>query len=199
MRRRGVGVWGTALGLVGLLSACTSAEQGTAVAVGPTVGSSLPGSADPSVGGGPGEQPGVDVAAELSEMLPCEILSDEEITALGFDPESATFDDVGLSYDCRYRFPGGARPVLTIHLNWMRGVDQLNLTNYTVEEISVGPLRALRVIDKPAAQHCQISMDLSEQAHVSAVVDYAETLEEACALAEDTAAAVEPVLPRSPS
>ncbi|WP_337661720.1 hypothetical protein [Actinoalloteichus sp. AHMU CJ021] len=40
MRRRGVGVWGTALGLVGLLSACASAEQGTAVAVGPTVESS---------------------------------------------------------------------------------------------------------------------------------------------------------------
>ncbi|WP_422647563.1 DUF3558 domain-containing protein [Actinoalloteichus caeruleus] len=182
-----------------LLSACVSAEQGTAVAVGPTVESSVAESADPSVGGGPGEEPGVDVAAELSEMLPCEILSDEEITALGFDPETATFDGVGLSYDCRYRFPGGERPVMTIHLNWMRGVDQLNLTNYTVEEIGVGPLRALRIIDEIPSEHCQISVDLSEQAHVSVYVHYAGTVEHACALAEDTAAAVEPVLPRSPS
>ncbi|AUS81916.1 DUF3558 domain-containing protein [Actinoalloteichus sp. AHMU CJ021] len=182
---------------MGLLSACTSAERGTAVAVEPTVGSSLPGSADPSVGGSPGEQPGVDVAAELSEMLPCEILSDEEMTALGFDPETATFDDVGLSHDCRYRFPGGERPVMTIHLNWMRGVDQLNLTNYTVEEIGVGPLRALRIIDEIPSEHCQISVDLSEQAHVSFFVHYAGTVERACALAEDTAAAVEPLLPRS--
>ncbi|WP_337661860.1 DUF3558 domain-containing protein [Actinoalloteichus sp. AHMU CJ021] len=190
-------MWGTALGLVVLLSACASAEQGTAVAVGPTVGSSLPGSADPSVGGSPGEQPGVDVAAELSEMLPCEILSDEEITALGFDPETARFDDVGLSYDCVYRLAHEARPLMAIHLNWMRSVDQLSLTNYTVEEIGVGPLRALRIIGKTASEHCQISVDLSEQAHVSVYVHYAGTVEHACALAEETAGAVEPLLPRS--
>ncbi|AUS80424.1 DUF3558 domain-containing protein [Actinoalloteichus sp. AHMU CJ021] len=129
---------------MGLLSACASAEQGTAVAVGPTVGSSLSGSADPSVGGSPGEQPGVDVAAELSEMLPCEILSDEEITALGFDPESASFDDVGLSYACSYRLPSGGLALMAIDLNWKRSVDQLDLTNYTSEETvnSVSTTRA---------------------------------------------------------
>ncbi|WP_253860190.1 DUF3558 domain-containing protein [Actinoalloteichus caeruleus] len=180
-----------------LLSACTSTEHGTAVAVNPTVDSSLPGSANPPAPGSPGEQPGVDVVAELSEMLPCEILSDEELTTLGFDPETATFDDVGVSYDCRYRLPGGERPVMTIQLDWIYSVDQLNLTNYTVEEISVGPLRALRIIEKPASEHCQISMHLSEQAHASVFVDYAGTLEQACAIAEGTAAALEPSLPRS--
>ncbi|WP_418152632.1 DUF3558 domain-containing protein [Actinoalloteichus caeruleus] len=197
MRHGGARTWGTALGLVTLLSACTSTEQGTAVAVKPTVDSSLPGSATPSAPGSRGEQPGVDVAAELSGMLPCEILSDEDITTLGFDPESATFDDVGLAYDCGYRLPGGGSPIMAIQLNWQRNVDQLNLTNYTVEEISVGPLRALRIIVKPPSEHCQISLDLSEQAHVSVFVTYAETTEQACAIAEDTAAAVEPSLPRS--
>ncbi|MCP2332645.1 MULTISPECIES: DUF3558 domain-containing protein [Actinoalloteichus] len=197
MRRRGVGVWGTALGLVGLLSACASAEQGTAVAVEPTVGSSLPGSADPSVGGSPGEQPGVDVAAELSEMLPCEILSDEEVDDLGFDPESASFDDVGLSYACDYRPPGGGRPPMSIQLNWQRSVDQLDLTNYSVEEKSVGPLRALRIVSGADSQHCQVSVALSSEAHVSIFVHYGGTTEQACATAESVAAAVEPKLPRS--
>ncbi|WP_337662206.1 DUF3558 domain-containing protein [Actinoalloteichus sp. AHMU CJ021] len=197
MRRRGVGVWGTALGLVGLLSACASAEQGTAVAVGPTVESSVAGSADPSVGGGPGEQPGVDVAAELSEMLPCEILSDEKITALGFDPESASFDDVGLSYACSYRWPSGGLTLMAIDLNWKRSVDQLDLTSYTSEETSVGSLRALRIVDKPESEHCQMSLALSSQAHVTISVHYAGTAEQACDLAEQVAAAVEPELPRS--
>ncbi|WP_418152633.1 DUF3558 domain-containing protein [Actinoalloteichus caeruleus] len=190
-------MWGTALGLVALLSACTSTEHGTAVAVNPTVNSSLPGSANPPATASPGEQPGVDVVAELSEMLPCEILSDEELTTLGFDPETATFDDVGVSYDCRYRFPGGERPVMTIQLDWNYSVDQLNLTNYTVEEINVGPLRALRIIGKTASEHCQISLHLSEHAHVSVFVHYAGTLEQACAIAEGTAEALEPSLPRS--
>ncbi|AUS81425.1 DUF3558 domain-containing protein [Actinoalloteichus sp. AHMU CJ021] len=182
-----------------LLSACTSTEQGTPVAVQPTVNSSLPGSATPSATGSPDEPPPevVDVEAELSDMLPCDILSDEDITTLGFDPESATFDDVGVSYDCRYRLPGGESPIMTIQLDWDYSVDQLNLTNYTVEEISVGPLRALRIIVKPPSEHCQISLDLSEQAHVSVFVTYAGTTEQACAIAEDTAAAVEPLLPRS--
>ncbi|WP_418152635.1 DUF3558 domain-containing protein [Actinoalloteichus caeruleus] len=197
MKRRDVGVWGTALGLVTLLSACTSTEQGTAVAVDPTVNSSLPGSANPSATVSPTEQPGVDVAAELSGMLPCDILSDEEVTSLGFDPETATFDDVGLAYDCVYRPPGGGNPLMSVQFAWNLSVDQLNLTNYTVEEINVGPLRALRILDKPATEHCQISIDLSEQAHVSIAVDYAGTLEQACAIAEETAAAVEPSLPRS--
>nr|WP_081895288.1 DUF3558 family protein [Actinoalloteichus caeruleus] len=133
---------------MGLLSACTSAERGTAVAVELTVGSSLPGSADPSVGGSPGEQPGVDVAAELSEMLPCEILSDEEVTALGFDPESASFNDVGVSYSCNYRPPAGGTPLMYIGLDWKLSIDQLNLSNFIAEETSVGPLRALRITDK---------------------------------------------------
>ncbi|WP_248784504.1 DUF3558 domain-containing protein [Actinoalloteichus caeruleus] len=190
-------MWGTALGLVTLLSACTSTEQGTAVAVEPTVNSSLPSSATPSTPGNPGEQPGVDVEAVLSEMLPCDILSDEEVTALGFGPETARFDDVGLSYDCVYRPPGGGNPLMAVHLNWKRNVNQLDLTNYTVEEISVGPLRALRIIDKPVLTHCQISLDLSEQSHVSVSVLFAETAEQACTTAEESAAALEHSLPRS--
>ncbi|WP_422647190.1 DUF3558 domain-containing protein [Actinoalloteichus caeruleus] len=182
---------------MGLLSACASAERGTAVAVGPTVGSSLPGSADPSVGGSPGEQPGVDVAAELSEMLPCEILSDEEMTALGFDPETATFDDVGLSYACSYRLSSGGLTLMAIDLNWKRSVDQLDLTNYTSEETSVGSLRALRIVEKSESEHCQMSVALSLQAHVTISVHYAGTAEQACELAEQVAAAVEPELPRS--
>ncbi|AUS80425.1 DUF3558 domain-containing protein [Actinoalloteichus sp. AHMU CJ021] len=183
---------------MGLLSACTSAERGTAVAVELTVGSSLPGSADPSVGGSPGEQPGVDVAAELSEMLPCEILSDEEVTALGFDPESASFNDVGVSYSCNYRPPAGGTPLMYIGLDWKLSIDQLNLSNFIAEETSVGPLRALRITDKIDPESCQISLALSEQAHVSIFVKFGGTTEQACAIAEETAAAVEPSLPRSP-
>ncbi|AUS79614.1 DUF3558 domain-containing protein [Actinoalloteichus sp. AHMU CJ021] len=138
-------------------------------------------------------------AEDIADVLPCEVLDDNQITDLGFDPTTAEFDDVGVAYMCLYRPAPLESPLMSINIDRDWALDELNLTNYNSTEHQVGPLRALLVTDDRDPSMCQISMKLSESAHATVAVDFAESQEAACEAAERVAAVVEPELPREQS
>ncbi|WP_016701478.1 DUF3558 domain-containing protein [Actinoalloteichus spitiensis] len=133
---------------------------------------------------------------ELANLLPCEVLDDNQITDLGFDLTTAQFDDVGILYACRYRTAPGETPLMSIGLDADWALDELNLTNYDSTDHQVGPLRALLITNDTDPNMCQISMELGETAHATVRVSWAESQEAACEAAERVAAVVEPELPR---
>ncbi|WP_418155715.1 DUF3558 family protein [Actinoalloteichus caeruleus] len=136
---------------------------------------------------------------ELANVLPCQVLDDNQVTDLGFDPTTAEFDDVGVAYMCLYRPAPLESPLLSINIDKDWALDELNLTNFNSTEHQVGPLRALLITDDRDPSMCQISMELSESAHATVAVDFAESQEAACEAAERVAAVVEPELPREQS
>ncbi|AUS81150.1 DUF3558 domain-containing protein [Actinoalloteichus sp. AHMU CJ021] len=136
---------------------------------------------------------------ELANVLPCQVLDDNQVTDLGFDPTTAEFDDVGVAYMCLYRPAPLESPLLSINIDKDWALDELNLTNFNSTEHQVGPLRALLITDDRDPSMCQISMELAETAHVTVRVSWAESQEAACEAAERVAAVVEPELPREQS
>ncbi|AUS81151.1 DUF3558 domain-containing protein [Actinoalloteichus sp. AHMU CJ021] len=136
---------------------------------------------------------------DIANVLPCEVLDDNQITDLGFDPTTADFTDVGLLYTCQYTVAPMETPLMSIGLDADRALDELNLTNFNSTEHQVGPLRALLITDDRDPTMCQISMELAETAHVTVRVSWAESQEAACEAAERVAAVVEPELPREQS
>ncbi|AUS79613.1 DUF3558 domain-containing protein [Actinoalloteichus sp. AHMU CJ021] len=138
-------------------------------------------------------------AEDIANVLPCEVLDDNQITDLGFDPTTAEFEDVGIIYWCRYRAAPMETPTMTIGLDADWALDELNLTNYNSTEHQIGPLRALLITDDRDPTMCQISMELAETAHATVTVSWAESQEAACEAAERVAAVVEPELPREQS
>ncbi|WP_030228011.1 DUF3558 family protein, partial [Actinoalloteichus caeruleus] len=138
-------------------------------------------------------------AEDIANVLPCEVLEDNQITDLGFDPTTAQFDDVGILYMCLYRPAPLENPLMSINIRSDRALDDLNLANYNTADHQVGPLRALLITDDSDQNRCQISMELGETAHATVAVSWAESQEAACEAAERVAAVVEPELPREQS
>ncbi|WP_335334171.1 DUF3558 domain-containing protein [Actinoalloteichus caeruleus] len=176
--------------LLTIVTACTSQTPGQALNA-PT---SDPGSSD-MTGMSPVED-GLSFEDELAGVLPCELLDDDQIIELGFDPSTAEFDDVGVVYMCQYTVSPVETPLLSINVDRDWPMDDLNLTNFNTVEHQVGPLRALLITDDREPNKCQISMELGESAHATVVVSFTESREEACESAERVAGVLEPELPR---
>ncbi|MCP2331020.1 DUF3558 family protein [Actinoalloteichus caeruleus] len=156
-----------------------------------TVGTGTP----PTSSRPPGDTAPGDVGAELEATHPCEVLPEHEVTALGFDPESAHFDDFGIIYSCWYEPLPTGQGNLTLQLDANKGVDTINLTGFSANEIQVGSLRALRITDDLDPRVCQVALALDEEVHVSVMVSFVEDTEEACRLAEAAGALAEQYLP----
>ncbi|WP_422647023.1 DUF3558 domain-containing protein [Actinoalloteichus caeruleus] len=181
----------TALVLVGAIAGCTTAEAGRSLPVeDPTAVDTSSAHPDAS------DTPEYTVSEKLTAMHPCDVLSDEQLDDLGFDPATANFDGAGIYNLCQYRSKPGNEAGLILNLDTYDGVDTLDLTNFQPEETQVGSLRALRITDSRDAEFCQFAMDLDGQANVSIMIHRGGSTEEACATAERVATAVEPLLPR---
>uniref|UniRef100_UPI00037C2208 DUF3558 domain-containing protein n=1 Tax=Actinoalloteichus spitiensis TaxID=252394 RepID=UPI00037C2208 len=133
---------------------------------------------------------------EIANLLPCEVLDDNQITDLGFDPATADFTDAGILYMCQYTVAPLETPLMSISIRGDRALDELDLTDFNSTDHQVGPLLALLITDDSDPNMCQISMELGENAHATVAISWAESQEAACEAAERVAAVVEPELPR---
>ncbi|AUS78017.1 DUF3558 domain-containing protein [Actinoalloteichus sp. AHMU CJ021] len=133
---------------------------------------------------------------ELASVLPCEVLDDDQVANLGFDPFTADFDDAGILNVCQYTVGPVETPLMSINIGVDQPLDELNLTNFNAIDHQVGPLRALLITDDRDPNKCQISMELGENAHATVRVMFTDSREAACEAVERLAAAVEPELPR---
>ncbi|WP_083886620.1 DUF3558 domain-containing protein [Actinoalloteichus spitiensis] len=133
---------------------------------------------------------------ELASVLPCEVLDDDQVADLGFDPSTAEYDDAGILNLCQYTVGPVETPLMSINIGVDQALDDLNLTNFNSTDHQVGPLRALLITDDRDPNKCQISMEIGESSHVTVRVMLAESQEAACETVERVAVLVEPELPR---
>lgn len=161
-------------------------------------GCSLPQSATPDGGPGPSVQPSDPAQPSaaptaLSAIEACELLTVEEASYLDVPPQGHPEEIVGLR-SCNWVSPGGGG--LSTTIDGDLGIGELVLNDASaVTDITIGDHQAKRAEETSGPGYCGVYFAVGDSANVSVTALYLNDTPQACAVADQAAALVEPKLP----